>query len=104
MRPPVEIQTRRRLVQKVGDGSRFARRDDVVVRLVLLEHEPHRLDVVAGKAPVPPRLEVTEIELVLQAELYPRQRARDLARHERLAPTRALVIEQDAARRVQAEA
>ena len=40
----------------------LARGDDVVVRLVLLEHEPHRLDVVAGEAPVALRVEVAERE------------------------------------------
>ncbi len=42
---------------------RLAGGDDVVVRLVLLEHQPHRLDVVAGVAPVALRVEVAEVEL-----------------------------------------
>ena len=32
----------------------FSRRDDVVVRLGLLKHQPHRSDVVAGVPPVAP--------------------------------------------------
>ena len=37
---------------------------DVVVGLVLLEHQPHRLDVVAGEAPVALGVEVAERQLV----------------------------------------
>ena len=38
-------------------------RDDVVAGLVLLEHQPHRLDVVAGEAPVALGVEVAEPQL-----------------------------------------
>ena len=43
--------------------------DHVVVGLVLLEHQPHGLDVVAGEAPVALGVEVAEAQLVGQAEL-----------------------------------
>ena len=40
----------------------LAGRDDVVVRLGLLEHQPHRLDVLRRVAPVAPRVEVAEVQ------------------------------------------
>ena len=64
-----------------GDLEKLAHRvllaggDDVVVRLVLLQHPPHGLDVVAGEAPVALRVEVAQVELVLQPDLdAPRRR------------------------------
>jgi hypothetical protein len=40
--------------------------DDEIVGVVLLEHQPHRLDVVAGEAPVALGIEVAEEQLVLE--------------------------------------
>ena len=56
-------------VEQLPDGVGLAGGDDVVVGLVLLEHEPHGLAEVAGEAPVPGRVEVAQGELLLQAEL-----------------------------------
>ena len=44
------------LLHRVADAGR----DDVIVGLVLLQHQPHRAHVVAGKAPVATRVEVAE--------------------------------------------
>ena len=52
--------TLERDVEQLADGVRLARGDHVVARLGLLEHQPHRLDVVAGVAPVARRVEVAE--------------------------------------------
>ena len=70
--------------------------DDVVFGSRLLQDQPLCLDVVPGVPPVPARIQVAEVEAVLQAELDPRQRPRNLARHESLAPDRGLVVEEDA--------
>ncbi len=77
---------------------RLAGRQHVVVRLVLLQHHPHALDIVAGMAPVALGIEIADEQLVLLAGLDRRHRAGDLARDEGLAADRALVIEQDAVR------
>ena len=81
---------------------RLAGRDHVVVRLVLLEHQPHRLDVVARIAPVALGVQVAEAELVGQPQLDPRHAVADLAGHELEPPPRGLVVEQDPGHRVQA--
>ena len=44
-------------------GVGLARADDVVPRFGLLQHPPHRLDVVAGEAPVAARVEVAQPQL-----------------------------------------
>ena len=53
-------------VEEVADRVGLAGGDDVVVGLLLLEHQPHRLDVVAGEAPVALGVEVAEHQLLLQ--------------------------------------
>jgi hypothetical protein len=34
--------------------------DDVIVRLVLLQHQPHGADVIAGETPIALRLQVAQ--------------------------------------------
>ena len=60
---------RERDVDELAHRVLLARRDHVVLGLALLEHQPHRLDVVAGEAPVALRVEVAEAQLVGEAEL-----------------------------------
>ena len=93
---PVQAQQAEHLVEELADAVGLAGGDDVVVGLVLLEHQPHRLDVVAGEAPVALGVQVAQEQLVLQALLDAGGGAGDLAGDERLAAARALVVEQDA--------
>lgn len=76
--------------------------DDDVVRLVLLQHQVHGLDVVAGVAPVAERVEVAEVEVPFEPEQDARHRTPDLARDKGFAAHRALVVENDAVARVYA--
>src|SRR3989449_11678473 len=76
----------------------FTGGDDVVFRLVLLQHEPHGPHVLAGMAPVAARVQIAEPDLFHQAELDPRGMRRDLARDELESPARRLGIVQDARR------
>ena len=74
--PPFEPDVGERTLDELLDRVTLARRDDVVVRLVLLQHEPHRPDVVARIAPVAAGVEVAEDELVAPARARsPRRRA-----------------------------
>jgi len=81
---------------------RLAAGDHVVVGLVLLEHQPHRLDVVLGVAPVAGRVEVAQLELGRQTVADRGGVPGDLAGDELEAAARRLVVEEDPARRVQA--
>src|SRR2546427_9109856 len=80
----------------------LAGREYVVVGFWLLQHQMHRANVVGRVAPVATRIEVSELDLVLQAVLDARDRASDLAGGELRAATRRLVIEADDATRIQA--
>ena len=89
---------------ELADGVRLARGNHVVVGGVLLEHQPHRFHVVAGKAPVTLGVEVPQVQLVLPASRDPGRRAGDLPGHELLAAPRALMVEENAAGSVKAVA
>jgi hypothetical protein len=95
----VEADVAERALAEIAHRVRLAGRDDIVSRLVLLQHRPHRLDVVAGVSPVALGVEVAQVELLLQAGLDAPDGAGDLAGHERLAAAGRLVVEQDAVAR-----
>ena len=86
---------------ELAHAVRSSGRDDVVVGLRLLQHQPHRAHVVAREAPVAMRVEVSEPQLFSEAELDARNAVGDLARHELLPSTGRLVVEPDSAARVQ---
>jgi len=71
--------------------------DHEVLRLVLLQHQPLHLHVVARMAPVAQRIQIAKIKLGFQALGDIAQGARDLACDEGLATARRFVVEQDAA-------
>ena len=82
----------------------FVGGDHVVIGLVLLQHEPHRFDVVAGEPPVPLGIEVAEVEFLLKPKFDPRGGPSDFPRHEGLAAAGTLVVEKNPARAVDAVA
>ena len=86
-------------LHELPHGMLDTRSDDEVIRLVLLQDQPHALDVVLGVAPVAQAVEVAELQVVLQALGNARCGERDLAGHEVLAAPRRLVVEQDAVAR-----
>ena len=93
---PIEIQFGESKLHEFADRMRLTGRHDIVVRLILLQHEPHCFDIIAGEAPIALGIEVAQEELLLQPFLDASGGTRDLAGHERLAAPRTLVIEQDA--------
>src|SRR5208282_5281698 len=60
---PVQFHTIKREFQEFLHGMAHAGRDHEVVRLLLLHHQPHRLDVISGKSPIALGLQVTELQL-----------------------------------------
>ncbi len=93
---PVETGAAEGHLHQVAHRVRHARRDHVVVGALLLEHEPHRADVVAGEAPVAGGVQVAERERVVQPGLDARDAVAHLPRHELETPARRFVVEQDA--------
>ncbi len=86
---------------ELTDAVGLAGADDVVVGFGLLEHVPHRGDVVAGEAPVSFGVEVPQRQRVDLAQLDAGRAVGDLAGHELEAASGALVVEQDARAGVQ---
>ncbi|TQD77653.1 hypothetical protein C1H46_036814 [Malus baccata] len=98
---PVQSHVPKRHLQELLHRVRLLRRHHVVVRLLLLQHHPHRLHVVAGKTPVPRRLQIPQKQLALQSLLDPTHGPGDLPGHEILPPPRRLVVEQNPVAREQ---
>src|SRR6266849_5520788 len=86
----------RRRVRKIAHAVLLARSDHEILRPVLLQHQPLRLDVVARVAPVAPRLEISQVQAILQPQLDARERAGDFAGHEGFAANRGFVVEENA--------
>src|SRR5216684_3608385 len=64
---PLEIDagTSKRQRTKVAHRVLLPGGDDEVFRLVLLQHEPHGLDVILCIAPVASRIQIAEVEAIL---------------------------------------
>src|ERR1043166_3324569 len=74
---------------------RFPRRHHIIVWPILLQHPPHRLDVIARESPVALRAQVAEIESALRAGDDAPHRPRNLAGDKILAASWGFVIEED---------
>ena len=48
-------------IKKFANAMRLSCRDDIVIRLIGLQHEPHGLHIVAGKPPIPLCIEIPEV-------------------------------------------
>src|SRR5574337_501742 len=73
----------------------LTRGDNVVIRALLLQHQPHRLHIVARVPPIPSRVQVAQLQLRRQAVLDARDAIGDLSAHKLLAAARGLMVEQD---------
>src|SRR6266851_548393 len=93
MAPPVEAGHREGELDEIVHTVRLTGGDDIIVWLVLLQHQPHRLDIVAGKTPISLCGEVSQVDLVLQTLADPADGPGHLARNEGLAATRTFMIE-----------
>src|SRR5271169_2760856 len=93
VKPPVEASRGEGELDEIAHAVRLPGGDDVVVGLLLLQHQPHGLDIVAGEAPIALRFEVSQIELVLKTLSNSAHRPGHLARNKSLAATRAFMVE-----------
>src|SRR5438874_181438 len=76
----------------------ISRRQNIIVRLGLLQNAPHAIDVIARVSPIALGIEVSQKEPVLKTQMDCRDRARDFPRHKGLGPGRSLMVEQDSIR------
>ena len=70
--------------------------DNVVVRGLLLQNQPHAFHIVPGIAPVPEGIHIAKLQMVLQALGNASGSQRDLSGDEVLAPALRLVVEENA--------
>src|SRR5688572_20231347 len=75
------------LPNRVGNASS----NYIIVRRVLLEHEPHGSHIIPGKTPVTTCIKVAKAELAGKTQFDPRHAVGHLARHELDAATRRLM-------------
>lgn len=94
--PPVQTHIRKGFFYKLPDRVGLSRADHIVVRLVLLQHPPHRLDVFRRIAPVPPCVQVSQIERILFSGQDVGDRPADLAAYKGFTPPWTLVVKQNA--------
>ena len=59
---PLQAGIGKRFVHKFPDGMGLSRSNDIIVRIVLLENQPHRFDIFGDEAPVPLSFKISEIE------------------------------------------
>ena len=78
------------------DAVGLARADYVIISLVLLQHQPHGPDIIAGKSPVALGLQVAQPQLLVQPQLDPSDAMSDFPSDELQAAPRRFMIEQDA--------
>mmetsp|Transcript_40 Transcript_40/g.69 ORF Transcript_40/g.69 Transcript_40/m.69 type:complete len:205 (-) Transcript_40:453-1067(-) len=67
----------------------------IILWFILLEHEPLHLDVILRMPPISLRVEISQVQCVIQTSLDPRQTSCDLPCHKCLTSQRGLVVEQD---------
>src|SRR6266516_3816976 len=92
--PVVDAHVRKGRNDEVTDAVSRASGNHIVIRLILLKHLPHRLNVVSRKAQIALRVEVAQYQLILLAYLDSRYTSAYFARHEFVAPTTGFMIEQ----------
>jgi len=101
---PIEADMGEGVLDEFLDRVGFVGGNDIVVGLILLEHEPHGFDILGGVAPVALGIKVAEIEVFLFAEFNGGDGTGDFAGDEGLAATGGFVVEKDAIRGVHAVA
>ncbi len=85
-----------------GEFDEFAHRmglaggEHVIIRLVLLQNQPHALYIIAGITPIALGVEIADIEGLLQPVMDRRHRPGDLAGDEGFAAGGAFKIEENA--------
>ena len=75
---------------------------DVVVGLILLEHAPHTLNVVAGMTPITLGVDISEVEALVNSLVDAGDGGGNLAGDEGTATAGTLVVEEDAVGKVHA--
>ncbi len=97
MRFVIQADRREGQPHEIAHVMRAPGRDHEVVGSIVLQHQPHRANVIAGKTPITLRIEVAQPQLVRHTEFNSRNAVANFARDELFAPPRRFVVEQDTA-------
>jgi hypothetical protein len=97
--PIVQADAPKRDLAKLGHGMASTGREDVVIRLRCLEHQPHCLHVIRGIAPIAGRIETAKMQLRVQSDGDTRNGGGNFARHEVESASRTFMIEENAGAR-----
>ena len=92
---PIQVHIRKRHIHEFPDGMDLPGADNVIIRLILLKHEPHGFDIIRSIAPIPFGIEVAEIKLLFLASEDARQAVGNLSRDERFPTAGGLVVEEN---------
>ncbi len=85
----------KRCLNKIPDRVACAHSYHKIVRYLPLHHLPRGVHIFRRIAPVAPRVQISQIQFLLQSRFDPRNPARDFPRHKVLSPTRRLVVKQN---------
>src|SRR5579875_4026864 len=96
MPPPIQTGAIESQTHKLLDTMRLAGADDVIVRLILLQHQPHGPYVIAGKPPITLGLQIAQTQFLIQPVLDASDAVCDFAADKFHTASWTLVVEQDA--------
>ena len=92
----IQAQAAKSFFAKLAHRVRLTGADHKIIRGIGLQHPPHGIHVIAGKAPIAARFQVAQAQLFGQAKLDAGRAVGDLAGDKFQAAARAFVVEQDA--------
>ena len=94
---PIEFKMGESFLDELLYGVRLVGSDDVVIRGVLLEHQPHHFGILFRVAPVAFCFQVAQVEFVLDSGFDACGSTRDLSCDKCFTAARRLMVEEDAA-------
>ncbi len=92
----LHVKQLRAALDELANAVLLSGGDDVILRFLLLQHQPLHFDVVPCVSPVAPGVQVAEVKLLLKAGLDAGKAAGDLASNERLSAQGGFVVEENA--------
>src|SRR5262245_51681979 len=95
MLSPIKSSVRERFFDKLSHRMGFTGSDDIIVWLLLLEHEPHCKHILLGISPITLGVEIAEVELVGQPRSDLSYATADLSGDKSFSPTRGFMVEKD---------
>ena len=84
------------LFHEFAHAMALAGRKHVIVGLVLLQHEPHAFDVIAGVPPIAATIKISDVQTILQTKMNRRNSPRNFPGDKCLAAAGSFVVEQNA--------